>query len=645
MNKLLTRSLFAGFIFLCIAVIFQNCISSGNKPVWADTNDKVIKEHNVKGRIRTDMPDTKVVSNLKEAQVSNIKDLPTLKLAEGVTAKAYWSKGALVSFITLEPNATVPEQIIKGERFMYVLTGDVQELINDNYVNLKSIPADIIDGTHGNVSKREFVYLQDGAKTAVKAGKNGAKILEVFSPVPAEYLEKAGVKNIPPFVPMTQLPVKPTVEPNKVYDLDDFQYGELVPGANSRIISGYGMQMSFLRMDAGTFFAHHFHPEEQVMVTFRGGINEIILDQVVPMKEGDILDLPSGLVHGGTIGPLGCDVLDVFFPPRTDYESFRVARLAGYNAIIPSDAKVNIVIDGATSNPGLTFTEGPTWLNGKLYFSNMFFDTAWNGSPAKSTLVEMNPDGTYKNVIKGKMQTNGIIATAKNTLIVCDMFGHRVLEMDTNGKILKVLADSYEGKPLDGPNDLIMDAKGGIYFTDPQFTSDAKKNQPGRTVYYITPKGKLIRLLKPDDFAMPNGLGLTPDGKTLYIDNTYDDETFWNVNSDKDNFVWAYDIKEDGTITNGHKFAQLYLIGPVLDRKGKSSGADGMKVDALGNIYVCTYAGLQIFNPAGKFVGIINTPTYPVNCAFGGQDLSTLYITSLNKIYSIKTNVKGIRPN
>ena len=141
---------------------------------------------------------------------------------------------------------------------------------------------------------------------------------------------------------------------------------------------------------------------------------------------------------------------------------------------------------------------------------------------------------------------------------------------------------------------------------------------------------------------MPNGVALSPDGKILYINNTYDDESFWNTNTDKDNYVWAYDVKEDGTISNGRKFALLHLPADVLDRKGKSSGADGMKVDASGNLYVCTYVGVQIFNPEGVFVGIINTPTYPVNCAFGGSDNSTLYITSYDKIYSVKTNMKGL---
>jgi gluconolactonase len=186
-----------------------------------------------------------------------------------------------------------------------------------------------------------------------------------------------------------------------------------------------------------------------------------------------------------------------------------------------------------------------------------------------------------------------------------------------------------------------MDSKGGIYFSDPQFTADAEKNQPGRTVYYRTPKGEVIRLLEPNDFAMPNGVALSPDGKTLYINNTYDNEEWWNVDSDKDNFIWAYDVKDDGTIANGRKFAELFLIDQVLERGARSSGADGMKVDVEGNLYIGTWAGVQIFDNTGKAVGIINTPDYPVSCAFGGEDMKTLYIAAVDKIYSIRTNIPG----
>jgi gluconolactonase len=148
-------------------------------------------------------------------------------------------------------------------------------------------------------------------------------------------------------------------------------------------------------------------------------------------------------------------------------------------------------------------------------------------------------------------------------------------------------------------------------------------------------------LLEPDDFAMPNGLALSPDGKTLYINNTYDNEDWWNVDSDKDNFIWAYDVNDDGTIDGGRKFAELYLIEGVLDREAKSSGADGMKVDVEGNLYIGTWAGIQIFDKEGKSVGIINTPDYPVSCAFGGEDMKTLYIAAVDKIYSIRTNIPG----
>jgi len=273
----------------------------------------------------------------------------------------------------------------------------------------------------------------------------------------------------------------------------------------------------------------------------------------------------------------------------------------------------------------------------------MFFDQSWGGDPKKSAIVEMDPDGTYRYVSQGQMQANGLMPLPSGNLAVCDMFGHRIIEMTTQGSIVKTLVAAYEGKPIDGPNDLVIDARGGIYFTDPQFTPDAVKSQPGRAVYYRTPGGKVIRVIEPNVFAMPNGVVLSPDGKTLYVNNTYDSETFWNVDTDKDNTVWAYDVDGDGSLRNGRKFAELQLTPEVLDRKGRSSGADGMTIDALGNIYVATYAGLQIFNSQGGFIGLINLPVYPVSCCFGGEDMKTLYMVGYDKVYRIRTHVAGLR--
>jgi gluconolactonase len=115
------------------------------------------------------------------------------------------------------------------------------------------------------------------------------------------------------------------------------------------------------------------------------------------------------------------------------------------------------------------------------------------------------------------------------------------------------------------------------------------------------------------------------------------------VDTDKDNWVWAYDVNEDGTLANGRKFAELHLTADVLDRKGRSTSADGMTIDELGNIYVVTYAGLQIFSNRSEFIGMVYTPVFPVSCCFGGEDMKTLYVVGYDKVYRVRTNVRGFQ--
>lgn len=619
--------------------VFSGC---SKEPAWKAVNDKVIEEHNVAQRFRDDIPDTGIIPSLEPGVVTNIETLPETEIAPGAKGKIYWGRGNLINWMTMDAGAEIPQEKLTSDRIMVVCKGSVEQLINGDFVTMVAVEAETPDGTHGGRAKKEFVYLEAGDNNAVKAGPDGAEILEVYWPVRLDYMKKAGAANVPGSVKKSTYSIQPNYKPGKVYDYYDIQFTELVPGANSRLISSGGAQLSFLRMDPGAFFPHHTHPEEQVMIVLRGWIDEIILDGVRRMEKGDVLVLPAPMVHGGTNGPFGCDVLDVFWPIRPDYTANMEKRLKAYHAIIPEDAEVELVADGAKDGPGLTFGEGPTWLNGKLYFSSMHFGQDWSGDPKRSALVEMDPDGTYRYISQGKMQTNGTMALANGNLAVCDMFGHRVIEMTTKGRVVRTLANKYNGKSLDGPNDLVIDAKGGIYFTDPQFTPDAKKNQPGRSVYYRTPKGNVIRVIEPDVFAMPNGVILSPDGKVLYVNNTYDDEDWWNIDSDKDNFIWAYDVNEDGTLSNGRKFGELYLTPAVLDRKGKTTSADGMTVDEEGNIYVATLIGIQILNAKGEFVGIINFPIVPVSCCFGGDDMKTLYATCYNKVYKIRTNVKGV---
>ncbi|MDD8026668.1 MAG: SMP-30/gluconolactonase/LRE family protein [Acidobacteriota bacterium] len=625
---------------LLAAAVLASLPACAKKPAWASKNDRLIAEQKIAVRTRDDIPAKGAVPNLADGIVTAPASLPEVLLAPGVKARMYWGKGNLVAWLTLEPNASLPKEALPAERIMIVMKGEVSQWLGGKNVEMRAVPRDDPDGTHGLTPRNDFLLLEKGAESTVQAGAAGAEIVEVYWPVRADYLAKAGVKDAPA-APESQFPVAPTVTPGTVYDLNDIQFTELQPGANSRLIGGHGAQLSFLRMDPGMTFAAHLHPEEQLMCVLRGAMDELILDASVPMKTGDLLYLPATMVHGGTVGDRGCDVLDVFFPPRPDYMAKKEAREAAFHAVVPAASKVDLFVDGAKSGPGLIFTEGPKWLNGKLYLSSMYFDQKWGFNPAKCATVEVDPDGTYRTISKG-IQTNGLMPLPNGNLAACDMFGHRVVEMTVKGRIVRTLASAFEGKPIDGPNDLVVDAKGGIYFTDPQFTPDAKKFQPGRAVYYITPKGKTARIIPPNDFAMPNGVLLSPDGKTLYVNNTYDNESFWNVDTDKDNWIWAYDVNDDGTVKNGRKFACLVLTPEVTERKGRSSGADGMTIDENGGLYVATYMGVQVFNPKGEFLGLINTPTYPVSCCFGGDDRKTLFMVSYDKIYKVQANVRGL---
>jgi gluconolactonase len=251
----------------------------------------------------------------------------------------------------------------------------------------------------------------------------------------------------------------------------------------------------------------------------------------------------------------------------------------------------------------------------------------------------MEPDGKWKVLSKGA-QTNGTIASKDGNLLVCDMFGHRLIEVDpATGKTLKTVLDKINGKPIDGPNDLVMDAKGGLYLTDPQFTADAKKSQPGKQVYYIAPDGSAKVVVPAGEYAMPNGVEISPDGKTAYVNNTW--------LQPGENFLYAYDVQPDASLTSKRKFAMFNLTDKVLSAPDPvnrfDSRADGTAVDTDGRIYVGTLMGVQIFDKAGVYVGTIWCPQYPVSVTFGGKDGSTLYMVGEKEVWSIPTKVKGFR--
>jgi gluconolactonase len=638
MKRTLTKKLiFPGLLALLLLILTQ-CATT---PEWQKKNKELIKQYSLTERMLTGLPKTKIASNLVPAKVTKLDSVAAASLYPGVNAKLYWGTGTMTAILKLDPNAQIPEEALPVDRFLFVIEGEVSQLVEGSNVKMIAIKREAQDGTHSLTPKIDFVYLEKGSKNALTAGPAGAKVVEVYSPVRLDYLKKAGVTDVPSANVDITASGTPNVKPNQVYDLYDFQLTPLTTGANSRLITGKNTQISFISMDPGALFDRHIHPEEQTMLVLRGGCDEILLDSEQPMVKDDVVLIPGNMVHGAKVGDLGCDAIDIFWPARADYSEKEKARLEAYHAIIPESSKLELLVDGTNSKPGLIFSEGPKWMNGKVYFSNMGFDQGWGAHPDKSSIVELKPDGSYRNISAGKMQSNGLYPYKKGNLLVCDMIGHKVVEMTTEGKVVRVVADKYNGKSIDGPNDIITDAKGGIYFTDPQFTMEAVKFQPGRAVYYVSTDGKVTRITEPNEFAMPNGILLSPDGKTLFINNCYDDESWYPVKSTKKNTIWAYDVKEDGTITNGRQFAKLFLVDNVLDRKGKSSSADGMAIDKMGNIYVGTYYGVQIFDSKGEFAGMINLPHFPVSLCFGDDDMKTLYIVSYQWVYKIRTNMEG----
>jgi gluconolactonase len=626
----LVRSRYFSFgVVLAFAV--AGC--SSNEPEWAATNKKVIEESKVTGRTR-ELPQVRIPMALAEGEPVEVSKLPSATIAPGVTAKLAWGRGALVERVEMQPNAAYPEQTL-GEELIVVG--------QDGSATFE------FDGKTAELKKDDVLYLQPGAKRSVKAGGNGWKAFEVYSPVRLDHLSLAGQNISGVNATFADQGVMPSLQPGVVVNLNEIPWTPLTDpvsgksykrgAAHSQLIWGKNAQVSLVRMDPGSEFPLHIHPEDQLTNTVRGSLDQGVIDKSFPFsgEAGHTLYLPSGMVHSARMGDTGADQLDVFWPVRPDYIERVQKQQALYQQVVAADAKPQKLAEG------FTFTEGPTWLKGKLYFSDMYFKNPaagdWTGSPARSRLIVMEADGKYRVLANG-MQSNGTIAAKNGNLIVCDMFGHRVVEVQpSTGRVVRVVLDKINGKPIDGPNDLVMDANGGLYITDPQFTPETQKSQPGKQVYYVAPDGTAKVVIGPGEYAMPNGVELSPDGKTLYVNNTW--------SQPGENYVWAYDVAADGSLSNKRQFAKLDLTPAVLGAEKPEnrfdSGADGTAVDTDGRYYVATRSGVQIFLRDGTSVGTIFVPQYPVSITFGGANNDVLYMVGESSVWSIQTRVRGFR--
>jgi gluconolactonase len=269
------------------------------------------------------------------------------------------------------------------------------------------------------------------------------------------------------------------------------------------------------------------------------------------------------------------------------------------------------------------FTEGPCLgPDGCIYFSDIGNRILKFDPEARKTTVFRDPSG----------RSNGLKFDAGGRLVACEganIGGNRRISVTEKDGSVKTLADKYGGKRFNSPNDLCIDAKGRVYFTDPRYVGDEPRELETEAVYRVDPDGTVSQIIK--DVQKPNGIALSPKQDALYLADSNSDPKGHRV-------LLAYPLKEDGTVGLGKK---LYDFG--ADR-----GIDGMAVDTEGRVVATAgkdkTAGVYVFGPDGKKLAFLPTPEDPSNCCFGGNDLKTLYVTAGKSLYRVETGMTGLPP-
>lgn len=286
-----------------------------------------------------------------------------------------------------------------------------------------------------------------------------------------------------------------------------------------------------------------------------------------------------------------------------------------FSKIVPEKASYEIIAGG------FAFSEGPVWCRDHLLFTEL----------PRNRIVRwcMRSEGVEVTTFRSPCgHTNGMTVDKGGRLIAGEQGMRRITCTELDGSY-SVLADRYEGRRINGPNDVVTRSDGSVYFTDPGGGFRASERRPAHAigttkelpyqgVYCVAPDGKVTLLA--DDFPFPNGLAFSPDESVLYIINS------------RPSHIRAFDVAPDGSISNSRIF---------IDMGEAETRPDGMKVDQQGNVYFGGPDGLWIINPSGKYLGRILVPR-PVNMAWGDSDWKSLYVCSINIVYRLRLNVPGV---
>lgn len=293
------------------------------------------------------------------------------------------------------------------------------------------------------------------------------------------------------------------------------------------------------------------------------------------------------------------------------------------DALISPEAKIEVLASG------FNWSEGPVWRDGGIVFSDVPENTVFGWKEGdKAAAVVLKPSGYLSGDGQG---SNGLGVDAQGRLVLCQHGERRVARLEKDGTFT-TLADKFEGKRFNSPNDLVIAKSGTIFFTDPPY--GMKKGEtpelPFHGVYAVNSAGQVSLLIK--DIRFPNGIAMSPNQRTLYV----------AVSDPQNTRVMAYDLiynlNENASAPMGREFFNAQSLKGA-DRKG---GCDGMKVDTNGNIYTTGPGGVLIISKEGKHLGSILTGQATANCAFGGADRGTLYITADMFLLRVKTLAKGL---
>jgi gluconolactonase len=300
-----------------------------------------------------------------------------------------------------------------------------------------------------------------------------------------------------------------------------------------------------------------------------------------------------------------------------------------FDKLVPKGAVIEKLAEG------FAWAEGPVWVRdgGYLLFSDIPNNRIVKWQEGKGTSDFLKPSGYHGDrtdlVEPG---TNGLLLDPQGRLVMMQHGNRRVARLEKDGKTQTVLAKEYNGKPFNSPNDGVFKSNGDLYFTDPPYglMVKGKEGFPGQVldfcgVYRLSKDGKLTLLTK--EMTKPNGIGLSPDEKTLYV-----------ANSDPKIAVWmAFDVKDDGTLGKGRVFFDATKWAGKEDKPGLP---DGLKVDQAGNLFATGPGGVFVFAPDGTHLGTLQTGDKTANCAFG-DDGTTLYLAVNHRLARIKLSTRG----